>query len=118
MVLIFFSATNNENKPKSQFIGRVDELQRLKRGGETRDLISKFFFSFCIFSPFFIKKDCVFGGLFASGRKDDGRGDRSEGETEAESRLFDAVTERKEANDEFAKSVRHLHTSGEASRRR
>lgn len=45
-----------------------------------------------------------------SRRKDDGRGDRSEGEAEAESRLFDAIVERKEVDDQFAKSVRHLYT--------
>lgn len=50
-----------------------------------------------------------------SRRKDDGRGDRSEGETEAESRLFDAIVKRKEADDQFAKSLRHLHTPREAS---
>lgn len=45
-----------------------------------------------------------------SRRKDDGWRDRGEGETEAESRLFDAIVERKEVDDQFAKSVRHLYT--------
>lgn len=71
------------------------------------------FFLFHFF--LFINPDCVLACLH-SRRKDDGRGDRSEGETEAESRLFDAVTEREEADDEFAQPVRHLYTPRAASR--
>lgn len=58
------------------------------------------------------------GFALRSRRKDDGRRGRSEGATEAESRLFDAIVKREEAHDQFAKSLRHLHAPGEASRRR
>lgn len=59
----------------------------------------------------------MFSRWFAlrSRRKDDGRRGRSEGATEAESGLFDAVIKRKEAYDQFAKSLRDLHAPGAAS---
>ena len=56
--------------------------------------------------------------VLRSRRKDDGRRGRSEGATEAESRLFDAIVKREEAHDELAKSLRHLHALRTASGRR
>lgn len=73
-----------------------------------------FVFRFCSFpkrgfclSPWFVPR---------SRRKHDGRRGRSEGATEAESRLFNAIIKREEAHDQFAKSLWHLHTPGTASR--
>lgn len=82
-------------------------------GGGTRDLICTVTFFFCVFFISFLGE-----GLWAFACKDDGRGDRGEGETEAESRLSHAVTEREEAHDEFTEPVRHLHTPGETLGRR
>lgn len=99
IVVIFLSAqitttTNTTIYPESR------QTTAVETWGGSRDFIRKFFFPFQFFF-LFIKKDCVLACLH-SRRKDDGRGDRSEGETEAESRLFDAVTKREEAHDEFA----------------
>lgn len=75
------------------------------------------FFSFFVFFSLFLKRGFCASRWFVlrSRRKDDGRRGRSEGATEAESRLFNAIIEREEAHDQFAKSLRHLHTPREAS---
>ncbi len=82
-------------------------------GGGTRDLIYTVTFFFCVFFISFLGE-----GLWAFACKDDGRGDGGEWETEAESRLSHAVTEREEAHDEFTKPERDLHTPGETFGRR
>ncbi len=57
-------------------------------------------------------------GLWAFACKDDGRGDRGEGETEAESRLSHAVTDTRRSSWRVYEPVRHLHTPGETLGRR
>lgn len=90
------------------------------KGGGKPGFGAAFFLFRFFFSISFPKRGfCVFllrWSVLRTRRKDDGRRGRSEGATEAESRLFDAVIKREEAHDQFAKSLRHIHTSGEASR--
>lgn len=91
------------------------------QGGGKRGIgPSSFFFVFRFCSFFPLKEDSVFRcGFFpASRRKHDGRRGRSEGATEAESRLFDAVIKREEAHDQSAKPLWHLHAPRTAPRRR
>lgn len=89
------------------------------QGGGKRGIgAASFFFLFFVFFSYFPKRGFCVSQWFVlrSRRKDDGRRGRSEGATEAESRLFDAIIKREEAHDQFAKSLRHLHTPGKASR--
>ena len=85
------------------------------QGGGKRGIGAASFF-FLFFFLLLPKADSVFSQWFAlrSRRKDDGRRGRSEGATEAESRLFDAIIKREEAHDQLAKPLRHLHAPGKA----
>lgn len=114
------SARNNKNKPNLNFKGGFTEYSHLKEEGSEGLEPRVFVILFRFFSSPFPKRGFCVSRRFVlrSRRKDDGRRGRSEGATEAESRLFDAIVKREEANDQFAKSLRHLHTPGEASRRR
>lgn len=107
--------SSTANKPNLIFLGGVTEFKHRKEEGSEGLEPQVFFFFFLL-----LKGDFVFRSGFAlrSRRKDDGRRGRSEGATEAESRLFDAIVKREEAHDQLAKSLRHLHTPGKASRRR
>lgn len=109
--------SNNKNEPNLNFRG-VYTVFCLQGGGK-RGIGAASFFLFRFFSLFLKRGFCVSRWFVSrSRRKDDGRRGRSEGATEAESRLFNAIVKREEAYDQFAKSLRHLHTSREASGRR
>lgn len=105
--------SNNKNKP-NLILGGSHRVFWLSGGGKRG--AASFFFFFRFF-PLFLKRRFCASRWFVlrSRRKDDGRRGRSEGATEAESRLFNAIIEREEAHDQFAKSLRHLHTPREAS---
>lgn len=115
------SPRRNQERTKPEFLkGGLQSLLATRRR-EARDWTLKFFFCFSFLFFFFsLKEDSVFRrGFFpASRRKHDGRRGRSEGATEAESRLFDAVIKREEAHDQFAKPLWHLHAPRTAPRRR
>lgn len=108
------SPLKQQEQTKPDFRGVSQSLLIIRRR-EARS--RKFFFLFSFFFSLFLKRGFCASRWFVlrSRRKDDGRRGRSEGATEAESRLFNAIIEREEAHDQFAKSLRHLHTPREAS---
>lgn len=116
------SPRRDQERTKPEFLRGGYAVFSPHGGGKRGIGPSSFFFCFSFFVLFSppLKEDSVFRcGFFpASRRKHDGRRGRSEGATEAESRLFDAVIKREEAHDQFAKPVWHLHASRTASGRR
>lgn len=113
--------STNQERTKPEFLRGVTQSSRHKEGSEGLDpqVFFFWFFVFVLFLP--LKEDSVFrccGFFLGFRRKHDGRRGRSEGATEAESRLFDAVIKREEAHDQFAKPLWYLHAPRTASRRR
>lgn len=105
------------------FLGGFYRVFSSQGGGKRGIGAASFFFLFSFFSsspspPPHLKRGFCASRWFVlrSRRKNDGRRGRSEGATEAESRLFDAIIKREEAHDQLAESLRHLHTPGKASR--